>query len=276
MTRRAHSASGGPGGTAQPCPCASGYMMWTFRKSAILACATCSGFPRRPEVDVMRLACLFVAACALLLAPVAAHAARTLTLPPAKTKSAQKKAASKKKPAPAAEKTHAADEGDAHAAPGRADRQRRARDQRGRARDAVPELRRTREEGDGGEPPRSADRRRAGRARQQAARSLVRRCCSTCARSIRATIPKPASGAWSPTTVSASWRARARCAACASRRPACRRSSTTRTRCRRRCSRWRRCPRWRLPAKRRRRRSRTRTPTGAAAPALVCRAPDVG
>ena len=53
----------------------------------------------------MRLACLFVAACALLLAPVGAHAAKDGDAG-AKTKSAQKKAASKKKPpAPAAEKT---------------------------------------------------------------------------------------------------------------------------------------------------------------------------
>ena len=53
----------------------------------------------------MRLACLFVAACALLLAPVAAHAAKDADAPAGKTKSAQKKAAGKKKPAPAAEKT---------------------------------------------------------------------------------------------------------------------------------------------------------------------------
>lgn len=53
----------------------------------------------------MRLACLFVAACALLFAPVAAHAAKDGDAG-AKTKSAQKKSASKKKPsAPAAEKT---------------------------------------------------------------------------------------------------------------------------------------------------------------------------
>jgi len=52
----------------------------------------------------MRLACLFVAACALLLAPVATHAAKEGDTP-AKTKSAQKKAAKKKPPAPAAEKT---------------------------------------------------------------------------------------------------------------------------------------------------------------------------
>ena len=51
----------------------------------------------------MRLACLFVAACALLLAPIGAHAAKDGDAG-AKTKSAQKKAASKKKPAPAAEK----------------------------------------------------------------------------------------------------------------------------------------------------------------------------
>jgi len=55
----------------------------------------------------MRLACLFVAACALLLAPVAAHAAKDGDGAAAKPKSAQKKAAGKKKvtPLPAAEKT---------------------------------------------------------------------------------------------------------------------------------------------------------------------------
>src|SRR5262245_57707267 len=52
---------------------------------------------------MMRLASLFVA-CAIVLAPVAAAAAKDGDAPaPAKTKSAQKKA-SKKKPAPAAEK----------------------------------------------------------------------------------------------------------------------------------------------------------------------------